>query len=253
MNFVRTVFLLLLGALLGASHVAPVWAESGLDQDMQIWAPVNLEVPVTERARILLQAQGRWTDNVSDFTLFRLRPAGAYQLTENISVAAGYMWEPALKGSPLEQRVWEQAMVTVPLRKQFVVNRFRLEQVFREGVGTTGHRGRYFLSYFHPIGESDWSLILGDEIIFNFNSYGNIRAGFEQNRWYAGVRRDINELVFVEGGYMLQLINRNQAPNGLNHNVYLRLNVTTPTLSKLGKPPVPPMEDFRRPQEDLNF
>lgn len=114
MYFVWSVLCL----LLAVSYGAPAWADSGLDQDMQIWTPVNLEVPVTE----------------------------------NISVAAGYMWEPALKG-----------------------------------------------------------------------------------------------------GYMLQLINRHQAPNGLNHNVYLRLNVTTPTLSKLGKPPIPPLGDFRRPQEDLNF
>jgi len=65
-----------------------------------------------------------------------------------------------------------------------------------------------------------WGLVTQNEIFFNLNSPTNgPGGGFDQNRFFVGLNKKINEYLSVDGGYQLQAINTDESSlfNTLNH------------------------------------
>ena len=62
-----------------------------------------------------------------------------------------------------------------------------------------------------------------NEVHVNMNDTDANPLGFNQNRLFTGIRRQLGA-GFIEGGYLLQLVNEyGPAPNQVNHVIYTRL------------------------------
>jgi hypothetical protein len=71
---------------------------------------------------------------------------------------------------------------------------------------------------------------LYDEIFFNLNSPDSTgpQAGFDQNRFFLGINRVIDDKVNIDAGYMIQFVDTaHGAPDRANHIFLLQLYLNT--------------------------
>ncbi len=227
-------------------------------QDGQLWTPVTLEVPIVERLRAVMEVQPRWVNDFHEISVLRLRPSLSFDLRKNWTVTAGYLWSPIfpLDTQPentrttYEQRSWQQSVVSHPVFKgklaerlnTRMAHRVRMEQRFLPNVGDVAFRTRYQAMVIQPIKKSPWSLVLSDEVFYNFNDAGaNVASGLVANRLFTGVRRQFGKSVQVESGYMLLWQEGfRQNPSQINHIILVRANMITPPLVQKSKKQIPP-------------
>jgi hypothetical protein len=248
---VRVAFVLVLGPLLLClTNGRPFCLADETLHDGQLWTPVTLEVPIVERLRVGMEVQPRWVNDFQEISVLRVRPSVTFDLKKNWSVTAGYFWSPNFpldtqpENTPTtyEHRSWQQSVVSHPVFKgklaerlnTRMAHRVRLEQRFLPNVGDVAFRARYQAMLVQPIKKSPWSLVLSDEVFYNFNDAGsNIPSGLAANRLFTGVRRQFGKSVQVEGGYMLLWQEGfRQNPSQVNHIIVLRANMITPQLIK---------------------
>ena len=67
-------------------------AGSDLNQDFRLWAAVYLNFPIAGPVKGYLEANPRFSDDLSQIDQFLLRPAVGYQLTPTTSFWQGYAW-----------------------------------------------------------------------------------------------------------------------------------------------------------------
>ncbi len=181
------------------------------DSDTQQWSLLVVNKKLSERWLGYFEVQPRFGDNASDLERLLIRPAIGYRLSPKLSLWQGYAWTPLF--SPFfdgEHRTYQQVLYDTSVGATGVVSRTRFEQRFIEGAGGTSHRVRSMLRLSHPISrDRKWLAIGYDELFWNLNSTDNgpVR-GFDQNRLFLGVGRQINSSLRVETGYMLNPVNR---------------------------------------------
>lgn len=222
----RFLSLLFVSVCLLTVWISP--ARSDVEEDVQLWTPVYLNVPITEKFKGNLEIHPRFDNNVTEALQVIVRPSLGYQVNKNLSLWQGVAWIPNFHPSSTEYRVWQQAFLENSFSKVNLSNRLRLEERFLEDVGGVSLRGRYRLQGTFPLGKRKrWALVASDEVFVALNSLsGGPRSGFDQNRLYAGLSRQLNEQLRVEGGYLLQYINRRSpGADSLNHAFVLALNI----------------------------
>ena len=185
-----------------------------------------------ERARWWLDVQGRFRDDSDGFHQSLFRPGLGLDVSELVSVWAGYAWirtEPRSGRNSDEHRIWQQLLWTPRLGSVSVQSRTRLEQRFVSTGDDTGWRVREFVKLARPFSfEPRLSLIGYDEVFFDLNDTGfGQDAGFAQNRLFAGLgwRLDGAGRVVAEFGYLNQFINVRSGRDTMNHLVSLNLFV----------------------------
>jgi hypothetical protein len=206
-----------------------------MPDDLQLWVPVVLEQPVG-KARLGLEVQPRMVNNVSELAAVRVRPSLTYDINQHLSLTVGYLWSPVFSVRPqsgptrYEQRIWQQAMLTHMVGRRVRVNhQLRLEERFIPQTDPVALRGRYLIRGVVPLGQTRWLAVASNEVLWNINDVPGAQAGFSQNRLFGGLRRQLTPHVFMEGGYMLQLIDQpTPAPTQANHIVVVRLQATLP-------------------------
>ncbi len=135
-----------------------------------------------------------------------LRPAVVYNLNQSQSIWAGVLQQTDDILKLTEFRTWQQYQRIDQTQKVIFLNRTRFEQRFKEGETDIGLRLRHMLRAQIPAGdESQWSVVLFDEVFWGFNENGSqAMRGFDQNRFFAGLRFDGPERTFVEFGVLNQ-------------------------------------------------
>lgn len=209
-------------------------ADSYLQDDLGLWAPIYLQLPITEKVKGSFEVNPRIQKNITHISQLLVRPSVGYQLNKNLSLWQGYCWTTNyIPRFTREQRIWQQILHEKTFPRFTLINRLRLEERFLQDVEGLSLRGRYFLKGIYPIGKSKvWGLVLADELFVNLVShFQGPQAGVDQNRLFAGISRKISENVRVETGYQLQYINLPKPTiDKLNHIILINLYVTLPQL-----------------------
>ncbi|MEO1251588.1 MAG: DUF2490 domain-containing protein [Pseudomonadota bacterium] len=220
-------------ALAAAGSLSAVSTASGQDieSDTQLWNAIAVAGPVKENSRLLLWFDGhaRFRDNTTDLGVTIIRPALGWRVNPNLDVWAGYA-RVVSRGEDRpdieENRFWQQATYPLPeLLGGRLGGRSRLEQRFRETGNDTGWRFRQFVRWERPIGESDISVVLWDELFLNLNDadWGQ-DGGFDQNRLFVGAAWHLTDSARIETGYLNNILNIPGATEDqMNHNVSLTL------------------------------
>ena len=216
-----SVILTLLFSLIFSLAVMKRIVYAGSD-DFQIWSPVYLAYSHTDKIQGWYELQPRFGENASQVNQLLLRIAFGYRVTNQWSLWQGYAWTPSFEpGFVSENRIFQQLVYAEGYPVVDVMSRTRLEQRWIQHVSGTAVRFRTLLRGRFPLDDSRvWGLVTQNEIFFNLNSPTNgPGGGFDQNRFFVGLNKKINEHLSVDCGYQLQAINTNESSlfNTLNH------------------------------------
>jgi len=211
------VLVLLLGTLLSPTH---------LRADEQLWTALAATGTIGDSEKLLFwfDAHARFEDmgDVLDVTI--VRPGLGWRVNDRLSVWGGYARVTGRRAGPdvKEDRAWQQATYSIgELWGGKLSGRTRLEQRFRNDDGDdTGWRVRQTVRWTHPVGESDFDVVVASELFLGLNNadWGQ-RSGFDQNRAFFGGAWRVNPTLRIEAGYLNQRINRRSASDATNHNV----------------------------------
>lgn len=183
------------------------------DTDLQEWSSLALSGLIARRWRASLEVQTRWVDDIRHSERIGLRPTLAYQVRPGLTAGVGLVWQHfANPAAPDEYRPTEFVQYQHPLGKLTLSHRGALEQrTFGDGSPVI-HRYRQQLKLAVPLNHDQrWEAVASAEAIFNLNAAGaRADAGFERERFYAGLRRTIGKHWKLEGGYQFDHIDSPQ-------------------------------------------
>ncbi len=178
-------------------------------------------------------------DFANNFSTLIIRPGLTYYVNDNSKLTAGYAYvehypaEGHTKISQTEHRLWQQYQWHTKYAKTRMMQWLRLEERYRrkiandstlaEGYNFT-YRLRYNLFWEIPFTQKPthkFSLVVNDEIHINFGEQV-VYNYFDQNRFFLGLKLNVNRHDNVQLGYMnmfQQLASGNKFRN--NHVVRL--------------------------------
>ena len=196
--------------------------------DFQLWSPVYLTYNWSDKIAGWYEVQPRFGNEVSKVNQLLLRTALGYRVTKFWSLWQGYAWTPTfVPAFRSENRIYQQLLYLREFPTFKVMSRTRFEQRWIQGVSGTSLRFRTLLRGRVPLDqERIWGVIVQDEIFFNFNSKTNgPEAGLDQNRFFLGLNKRINQHMHVDGGYQLQTLNTREPgfPDDFNHILLMQL------------------------------
>jgi hypothetical protein len=176
------------------------------------WFQISGTGPIVGNWKLFLEAQPRvGTDAANGDTNFRaliVRSAIGYQITEPWSLWAGYAFIPSFNPSRDEDRAFQQSLVVTKAGPFKVVNRTRFEERMIENAGQPALRLRHQVWLGYPLPRwPAWSLVAADEPFVSVDTvHAGPRAGFDQNRLYLGVSRQVGPHLRVEVDYLNQFV-----------------------------------------------
>jgi hypothetical protein len=189
-----------------------------ITEQTQFWWSLNSTTRLSDRFGAIGDVHVRRTDFVRDPSFYFLRLGAHYWVTEKFTVSLGYahMWQaPSCEGCETwsnENRVYEQAQYATMLGRTRVLHRVRSEQRFRQVVendALTGEtafsdRVRFLASFTIPVSQdaSGLALVLSDEVLLQFGA-GIVVNTFDQNRLFAGIKKQMSRSWGFDFGYML--------------------------------------------------
>jgi len=175
-----------------------------------------------------LDVQLRSADQLDYLRNVLIRPGLTYYINNKSNVTVGYLLNTTkteVLGSAdidlVENRIWEQYILTHKIGSIFTTHRFRLEQRFIEqnnGSEVFSQRFRYFFRLIQPLKKQTETfskgafLALQNELFFNVQHKDQLSGNFfDQNRAYLALGYRFSKKVDIEAGYL------NQAINGANN------------------------------------
>lgn len=197
--------LLLATPLICLLSIRPVLAQD--TQDAQLWLQALAIGQLSRDWRAHLELQPRVFDDVSELGLTIVRTAVGRRLTPGLTAWIGHAWVPRSLG-PLtrhEQRIWQQLSVTLPRAGRWAPSaRIRLEQRWLDQWADRSHRLRMMVRTQRPLGtRGPWSIALYDELMVTLDdTTPGPPRGFDRNRLYGGVVRQLSSAVSAELGYI---------------------------------------------------
>lgn len=206
---------------------APAQAE----EDIQGWAAATATVPVDDRLVIWLEAQGRFSDDITRLGQVLIRPGVGYKVSTATTVFVGYAYvrtSPEGGAVMQEHRIWQQATWRALGNGRTVTlsGRSRLEQRFVEGTGDVGVRFRQLLRLTVPIDKQGVQAVGWTEGFFGLNdTQAGQRAGFDRMRNFAGVLLPVNDTMRLEPGYMNEYVRRRGTDDRVNHIASVTMNL----------------------------
>ncbi len=211
--------------LLFLASTCPSWAA---DDEAGFWATGSISTGLAEHWRAALDIQPRFVDGVDTLERVVLRPSLTRRISEPLALTLGY--DAHLIESPagrVEQRLWQQAMITGALATMQTHLRIRIEERFIEDVDSAAVRGRFRAGVKWPTGFSLLThAIVRNEIFFNLNAPdGGPDTGFDQNRFFAGFARRLAGNLDGELGYQMQYIDRSGREDLAIHQAFVALSM----------------------------
>ena len=215
--------ILIISSLFALILSGPVAADQV--DDFQTWGNITATgtlSSINPKLKWWLEGQGRFGNDSSRFSQGIIRPGVGYALNEKTSVWLGYAWIPTSRPfaaqSPFnEHRIWQQLLWANTYSFGTITSRTRMEQRFFDIQGSTdvAHRFRqmFKLSVPMPMVSPNASFVVLDEIFVNLNDIDTgARAGYNQNRVFAGFAYKFNKVTTGEIGYLNQHFNRPGTP-----------------------------------------
>ncbi|MBI4534267.1 MAG: DUF2490 domain-containing protein [Candidatus Melainabacteria bacterium] len=199
------------------------------DPDYSSWNSIPIQFPIHKKLGGYFEVQPRWSRlPVHNFAELVTRSGVTYDINKHASLAGGYYWTPLFNPKlNYDNRLWQQLTSSHHLSKLKLQNRVRFEEIWRDQYDGTSVRFRDQLKFMYPIGETKWSIVGSEEPIWNVNTreHGPQR-GWNQNRVFIGLGRQINAVTRIECGYLNQYkIGHNGKPNQVNHVLVAQLSL----------------------------
>jgi hypothetical protein len=208
-----------------------------LENDLGLWTPVYIKLPVTKKLQTQLEINPRIQENVSDFNQLLIRPSVGYQVTKHLSLWQGYAWiTNYIPKFVSEQRLWEQILYEREFGRWGLSSRTRLEERFIQNVHGVPVRFREMLRAQYTLDKKkNWAFVVYDESFINLSThFRGPQAGVDQNRFFVGLNRKVTKYANVEGGYLMQYFNiQSPTQDIINHNVLVNLYINLPQLAHL--------------------
>ncbi len=174
----------------------------------QFWSANTIRGPIGEGKKweYFFEVQPRVDFENSSRSRVLVRPAMIFNLDADQSIWAGAVDVRDLDLKHKEFRLWQQYQKNSRSGQVIFVNRTRLEERFASGTADVGLRLRHMIRTQIPLGEeSSWSVVLFDEVFVGLNqNKSQSQSGFDQNRAFAGIRKNLNKNKFIEFGYLNQ-------------------------------------------------
>jgi hypothetical protein len=207
-------------ACLVASCVLPASARA-LDVDGQGWIQVIAQGPIAGRLHGYLEIQPRLRggDGLQADKLL-VRPAFYWQATPEWSLWLGYNYAPTFHPYRDEQQVWQQTLWARRFERFSLFNRTRLEQRMLSGAGGVAVRLRHQIRAMVPLPRDPaWSFVVFDEAFVHLNTVSSgAVSGFDQNRIFVGMSRQLTPRLRAELGYQNVFVLRaGETPDRLLH------------------------------------
>lgn len=209
--------------LFAALALAVAQPARALTHDGQQWTMLAVQGPTSSNLRVYVEVQPRFGTDFSRLDKVLLRPALGYAPEGEWSFWAGYAWQPIFTPTFLnEQRLWQQAMHEWRVAEGLTLwNRTRLEERFIQDVPQTAVRLRHQLRGLARLGgeSSPWHFVWQEEVFYNVTGTdGGPRGGFDQNRTFVGIHREMTPQVRLEAGYLNNFIHTpGPRDEGMNH------------------------------------
>ncbi len=219
---------------------APV-VQDNLVQDVGSWAQVvgegSLKAvdPKLDKVRFWLEGQSRWDHDWNHWYQGMARAAIGYSFTDRATFWAGYTYLPTQQISAsgvvapykAQQDIWPAFRYVLPTDIGTVTFRTIIESNFIPyNNNEVRVRPRQMIRFMHPLEvEPRLSLITWDEAFVRVNSTPTGgQAGFDQNRFFAGLGWSFNKNFRVEGGYLNQYLTRiYTTPDTMHHLIMASL------------------------------
>lgn len=182
---------------------------------------------LSAKSGLHLDVQFRSADEFAYLRNVLVRPGYTYFFDSKKNATIGYAYiltnfDVPNQNDLVEHRIWQQFIVTTPIGKIPLVNRFRLEQRFIETNTDDlfAQRIRYFARAVIPFKKQEKEkftkgtfFALQNEIFLNLQNKDALNNSvFDQNRVYLALGYRLSEAVDLETGYI------NQHVKGLSNN-----------------------------------
>lgn len=176
---------------------------------------------LSTKSGLHLDMQFRSADNLAYIRNVLIRPGYTYFFDSKKNATIGYAYiltdqGAANKNDLVEHRIWQQFIITTPIGKIPLVNRFRLEQRFieRNVDQIFSQRIRYFARAVVPFQKQETPkftkgtfIALQNEIFLNLQNKDLLNNKvFDQNRAYVALGYRLSEAIDLETGYLNQYI-----------------------------------------------
>jgi hypothetical protein len=193
--------------VLAAAYTLPfVTAAHAAEADAQLWLASTATVDLGGNTSFFGDLGARFSDDRGGLYTDYARGAFAYELSDSVSLAAGFVHVEIRGGgrrTGTEERPFEQLIVD--LGSGFS-SRTRLEQRFFSSTDDTGWRLRERIGWTHELG-NNLDLLLGSEAFFALDSAGG-EGGFRRLRSAALIAMPVNDALDVRLGYINQWTRR---------------------------------------------
>lgn len=206
-------------------------------QQQSGWGAFFHSQKLSNKTGLHLDAQFRSADDLAYVRNVLIRPGFTYFFDAKKNATLGYAFILTNLGSTInndliEHRIWQQFIITTPIGKIPLVNRFRLEQRFIETSTTDifSQRIRYFARAVIPFQKQATNkfsrgafLALQNEIFLHIQNKDLLNNKlFDQNRTYLALGYRLNETMDLETGYLNQHI-KGTVNTTTNHVLQLAL------------------------------
>lgn len=199
--------------------------------DFQQWLGYSAKLKLSDEFELQNETQARFSDDRDGLFQIQSSLLLGYQVTSNITVAAGYLHSPNYTSGDfvsMERRLREQISFDnfAKLGPAKLGARLRLEQRWRDDRPGTAWRMRPQLKVSVPLGDKRApSLILAEEAFINLNSTSfQDRDGLERLRTSALVSLPLSTAVKLESGYINQYRFVPGGPDNAEHVLAAVLN-----------------------------
>lgn len=189
-----------------------------VNNDSQSWTSLNSTIRFSKHWGMVADAHLRRTNFLADPNFYFLRAGVQYWVNDHFSLTAGIgrMWLAPTTTNwehfAIENRIYQQALLTNKLGTIGMLQRIRNEQRWIEKIANdqfTGeykfsNRIRYLLAFNIPIFKNPQfpSLSISDELMVQFGKE-IVYNTFDQNRLFLGIRQPLSKNLNFDFGYML--------------------------------------------------
>lgn len=197
-------------------------AQKSIQDVSRIWIGWLNQTKLTDKWSLYLDAHFRTADHLIDGHSFNIYDAGiSYFIRPQVKLTAayGYIHEFPAAGHKLisrpEHRPWQQLQWNTRYGKQRMMQWIRVEERFRRKVSNDSVLGsgynfnwrlRHLLLYEVPLSKhafepGTFAWVISNEVFLNMG-HEVVNNIFDQNRFFTGLRLQVNRHDYVQIGYL---------------------------------------------------
>ena len=202
-----------------------------VENEAQTWIQLNQTFPIKGQTVLFTEIQPRTSLTQEKLATIITRLAIVQSLSKDISVGAGFLWQPTFVPSFVDEtRLFLQVGLNHSVgATSWFSHRIRLEDRNLGNTSDTAFRVRYQMRTLHDwFNDSATRFLLSNEIFVNFNTTqpAGPMSGFDQNRFYVGLNHQWKEGINSDFAYLFNYVWRPRSTSDrINHAFFYALNL----------------------------